>query len=58
MMGNRKKDRERENRGGGETTMVARENAVGFREKVALVDFDRWYKSTLGYFWRRQSIEQ
>ncbi len=37
---------------------VARENGVGFREKVALVDFDSWSKSTLGYFWRCQSIEQ
>jgi hypothetical protein len=41
-----------------------RDNGFGERkrcgtfEKMALVDFDRWSKSTLGYFWRRQSIEQ
>ncbi len=38
--------------------MVERENDVGWREKMALVDLDRWSKSTPEYFQRRQSIEE
>jgi hypothetical protein len=42
----KERQREREDWGGRETTMVGRENGVGWREKMALVDFDCWSKST------------
>ncbi len=47
----------RADRGEGETereerekTLVARENGVGWIEKMAMVDFDHWPKSTPEYF--------
>jgi hypothetical protein len=39
-------ERERVDYGGRETTLVKREKGVGWREKMALVDFDHWLKST------------
>ncbi len=32
----------------------SRENGVGFKRRSALVDFDRWSKSTHRYFWISQ----
>jgi hypothetical protein len=46
----RETDRERQWQWREKTAWVIREDGVG--------RFDHWSKSTPGYFWRRQSIEQ
>jgi hypothetical protein len=33
---------------------MMRENGVGFKRRSALVDFDRWSKSTRRNFWMSQ----
>jgi hypothetical protein len=38
----------------GENRDDERENGMGFKRRSALVDFDRWSKSTHKYFWISQ----
>ncbi len=45
------REREIENWGERERTEMMRENGVGFKRRSAIVDFDRWSKSTHRYFW-------
>ncbi len=52
------REREREDCGAGGDNGSGEIKWYGLFEKMALVDFDHWSKSTSGYFWRRQSIEQ
>jgi hypothetical protein len=53
----RERERDAVNRGERERTEMLRENGVGFKRRSTLVDFDRWSKSTLKYFWRLQMAE-
>ncbi len=53
------KERQREKGlGRGRDNSSVERKWCGSFEKMALVDFDHWSKSTRGYFFRRQSIEQ
>jgi hypothetical protein len=53
-----REDRERERDiadwGERERTKMVRENSMGFKRRSALVDFDRWSKSTSKYYWTSQ----
>ncbi len=48
------RERDIENWGERERMEMIRENGVGFKRRSALVDFDRWSKSTHRYFWISQ----
>jgi hypothetical protein len=51
QQGQRERESEIANWAESERMEMMRENSMGFKRRSALVDFDRWSKSTHGYFW-------
>jgi hypothetical protein len=47
----RERERDIANWGERDRTEMMRENGVSFKRRSALVDFDRWSKSTHRYLW-------